>query len=89
MCACAYFVFIYFCAEAASVAYDLMLQEDFGHPLSRVLSWYACHLRWRNPPPSDKEVAEGEQEQEEVQEENEVKCKFLLNLTACKNSSVD
>ena len=30
---------------AAEIAVDLMLQEDFGHPLCRLLSWRACHLR--------------------------------------------
>ena len=23
----------------------MMLQEDFVHPITRYLSWYACHLR--------------------------------------------
>jgi Mitochondrial 28S ribosomal protein S27 len=32
-------------AEAAEIAVDLMLQEDFEHPLCGALSLYACHLR--------------------------------------------
>ena len=30
---------------AAEIAVDLMWQEDLTHPLCRVLSWHACHLR--------------------------------------------
>ncbi|KAK2180748.1 hypothetical protein NP493_427g01050 [Ridgeia piscesae] len=50
--------------EGAAVAYDLMLQEDFSHPISRALAWYACHLHWKNNPPSAEPPAEPEEDDE-------------------------
>lgn len=42
--------------EAASVAIDQMLQEDFSHPVTRMLSWYACHLRLSSTPVTEMDV---------------------------------
>ena len=41
--------------EAAAIAFDQMLQEDFSHPITRYLSWYACHKFWKNLPVEDQE----------------------------------
>ena len=41
--------------EAAAIAFDQMLQEDFSHPITRYLSWYACHKFWKNLPVEDHE----------------------------------
>ena len=38
--------------EAAEIAFDQMLQEDFAHPITRHLSWYACHMLWRHCEPA-------------------------------------
>ena len=37
-----------------------MLQEDFAHPISRLLSWYACHLRWKERQTETKDINEEE-----------------------------
>ena len=36
---------LYCCVAAVEIAVDMMWQEDLSHPLCRVLSWHACHLR--------------------------------------------
>jgi hypothetical protein len=59
---------------AADVAFDQMLQEDFSHPITRALSWYACHLYWKNPPA---EVVD-EAEDQEGGEEGEVLTEFMV-----------
>ena len=51
-----------FFPDAADVAFDLMLQEDFSHPISKALSWYACHLYWKNPPPPAEAAEEAEED---------------------------
>ncbi|KAI0215793.1 28S ribosomal protein S27, mitochondrial [Lamellibrachia satsuma] len=50
--------------EAALVAYDLMLQEQFNHPITRALAWYACHLHWKNRPPPSEQPTEPEEDDE-------------------------
>ena len=56
------------------MAYDLMLQEDWSHPINRMLAWYACHLRLQHlretgglgeEEEEEKEEEEGEEEEEE------------------------
>ena len=49
-------------SDAAEIAFDQMLQEDFSHPLTKALCWYACHLYWKNPPEIIDEVEEEEEE---------------------------
>ncbi len=44
-------IFISF-LEAAEIAFDQMLQEDFAHPITRYLSWYACHMFWKHGEPA-------------------------------------
>ena len=44
-----------------------MLQEDFSHPITRYLSWYACHKFWKNLPVEDQEK-ETEPPEDEVNE---------------------
>ena len=53
--------------DAANVAIDQMLQEDFSHPITKALSWYACHLYWKNPPQAtvDEEGEEAEHKEAE------------------------
>ncbi|ELU18637.1 hypothetical protein CAPTEDRAFT_226413 [Capitella teleta] len=62
--------------EAACIAFDLMLQEDWSHPLSRRLAWYACHLRLQQLQASPEEQTEGADEDEE--EMQYVKVKYIL-----------
>lgn len=54
--------------EAGEIATDLMLQEDFGHPLTRVLAWHACHLRLKQllANPEELPIEEEENVEEEV-----------------------
>ena len=33
-----------------------MLQENFVHPITRYLSWYACHMRLKTTPVNELEV---------------------------------
>ncbi|XP_064609642.1 small ribosomal subunit protein mS27-like [Liolophura sinensis] len=53
--------------EAARMAYELMLQEDFNHAPSRLLSLYACvqharHFPTRSPEPAQAPLEEEEEE---------------------------
>ena len=45
------------------MAFDQMLQEDFSHPITRYLSWYACHMLWKNPSPPVQEQNKPEEEE--------------------------
>lgn len=47
------------CTDAAHIAYDMMLQEDLGHPLTAALALHACHLHLTHPvtPPASDEAA--------------------------------
>ncbi len=56
-------------SEAAQIAFDLMLQEDFASDLTRHLAWYACHLFWQNPAAPSEETAEQEEEADEEEED--------------------
>lgn len=67
-------------AEAANVAFDQMLQEDFENPITRYLSWYACHLFWKNPPPPAAPGLEAEVETETVEEEDEEVRKLMCHI---------
>lgn len=56
-------------AEGAVVAFDLMLQEDWSHPINRCLAWYVCHLRLQElqeAAAEESEGAESEYSEEEV-----------------------
>ena len=69
--------------EAAEVAYDQMLQEDFEHPITWLLSWYACHLHWQNPPVPVVEEEEGKGEEARAEDEEEEEEVHWMGFTVC------
>ncbi len=59
-------LFLSMYSEAVRVAYDLMLQEDFLHPVTRQLAWYSCHLYWKHLSQLTPEGAEEEEQKVQV-----------------------
>lgn len=57
--------------NAAQIACDMMLQEELAHPITRLLAWYACHLRWQEWLAEDRQSAEDHQSTEPAEDEEE------------------
>ena len=68
----------FYILEAAAVAFDQMFQEDFSHPITRYLSWYACHKFWKNVP----------QENIEKEQPPEDEVNFYPNYIKLSNRSI-
>lgn len=64
--------------EAANVAFELMLQEDFGSPITKVLASYSSFLYWKNfkePEIIEIESSNNDDEEEEIW----MKVKYIKN----------
>lgn len=81
-------------SEAARMAYELMLQEDFSHAPSRLLALYACvqqapHFPTRIPEPTQPPP---EEEEEEVSHIGHISwlplVLFLFSLFDCLTSLI-
>lgn len=50
---------------AAEIAVDLMLQENFSHPLTRILSWYAIVLRLKELQSDPEEIPNNDEPEDD------------------------
>ena len=65
-------------ASAARVASFLMLQEDFGHPISNAFALYSCHKYLENPD-SWKGIDPESLKEPEPKEEVKIRVPYIIN----------
>ncbi|CAD5116272.1 DgyrCDS5179 [Dimorphilus gyrociliatus] len=63
--------------SAAQVAYQLMLQEEFSHPISRILSLHGCDQHWRKHDFSATNENDVEDKNDDEEEEEWIRVGFI------------